>query len=848
VELLERRDEVASLLRLVDAARHGEGGIALLRGEAGIGKSSVATVLASAVADDVRVLWGWCDNLTVPRPLGPFRDMATTEAELADALSAEDQGLARQRVLEFLSTGRPTVVVVEDAHWADSATLDLLTLVARRVGVSRTLLVLTFRDVPSDHPLRAVLGALPVRSVVNVPLPPLSREAVAVLAGGRADVDDLHARTGGNPFLVTALLGSPGDGVPVTVADVVGATVAQLRAPERRLVELVSVVRGPVRAELVEGVEPTGMASFGAVEQVGLLRMSGGALSFRHELARAAVEEDLAQPRRRELHLRVLEVGQRLGLSAASLAHHARQADDVESMVRLLPTAARQAAARWSHREALTHLEALEPLLPGMPDAEQAELYELWAAEEEAATGRGRGRAMAALALRRRLCDDRALGSALVRASRSVWTDGDFIEAGALAREAVAVLAEVGGDDLALAYAQAARTAVQNYQPEQADEYAEGALALAAPGGRARALALTVAGLSRNLYSYPQGSPLLVEAAEVADGLALDWEAQRARANHIETALFAKDLSRARSLNDTQPARPDADSAATRWQSWTRARIDVAAGDYPSAEPAIRAVVEGSDTPASLRWHAEASLAELLVRRGDTAAAELLDRLRVRVRREGQVQDRVDVATLSAQHRWLFRRTDGAEAAEDLEILREAGADAPPWVTGQLALWLWLGRDLDAVPDRAPPPVRWLADGDWVRAATWFDERGLPFERAVALSCGGVDARLEALGVAQRLGALALAARLRGELRASGVTGIPRGPRRATSGNGLGLTPRQVEVLGLVADGLTNVEIADRLFLSLRTVENHVSAILTALTVTSRGEAVAVARSRGVLP
>jgi len=174
-----------------------------------------------------------------------------------------------------------------------------------------------------------------------------------------------------------------------------------------------------------------------------------------------------------------------------------------------------------------------------------------------------------------------------------------------------------------------------------------------------------------------------------------------------------------------------------------------------------------------------------------------------------------------------------------------AGRDQ--WAIGEHALWLWLDGHLDAIPDEAPAPVRWLGDNQWERAADWFSVRGVPYEHAVALSLGGPDARLEALRIAQLIGARALAARLREELRADGATGIPRGPRRATMSSPLGLTQRQDEVLALLAEGLANAEIADRLFISLRTVENHVSAILAKLGVANREEAVAVAVEAGGL-
>jgi DNA-binding CsgD family transcriptional regulator len=273
--------------------------------------------------------------------------------------------------------------------------------------------------------------------------------------------------------------------------------------------------------------------------------------------------------------------------------------------------------------------------------------------------------------------------------------------------------------------------------------------------------------------------------------------------------------------------------------------IDAAAGDYRAAQPVLRDQLDRPELVVSLRWLAEGAHTELLVRRGDPEAGPAVDRLWERACADGRVQDRAWACTISAEYVWAFGRQDDLATARNLEVFAEVAERAPGWVLGEFALWLWLDGHLEVMPDGVPEPIRWLGDGHWRRSADWFADRGVPFEQAVALGHGDTDARLEALRIAQRIGAGALAARLRGQLRADGVTGIPRGPRRATWESPLDLTPRQAEVLDLLADGLSNAEIADRLFLSVRTVENHVSAILATLGVENRDAAVAVTTAGG---
>ena len=149
----------------------------------------------------------------------------------------------------------------------------------------------------------------------------------------------------------------------------------------------------------------------------------------------------------------------------------------------------------------------------------------------------------------------------------------------------------------------------------------------------------------------------------------------------------------------------------------------------------------------------------------------------------------------------------------------------------------------------AAEPHRLLLAGDWRAAADAWREAGYPYQQALALGCGDQDeALLEALALLDGLGARQTAQRVRRQLRRRGTLRVPRGPIRATAANPAGLTGRQVEVLGLLAEGLSDAEIAARLSLSTKTVSHHVSAVLAKLGARSRHQAVAAARRLGIAP
>ena len=163
-------------------------------------------------------------------------------------------------------------------------------------------------------------------------------------------------------------------------------------------------------------------------------------------------------------------------------------------------------------------------------------------------------------------------------------------------------------------------------------------------------------------------------------------------------------------------------------------------------------------------------------------------------------------------------------------------------------MWLVrLGRDVDTAHLRIARPYRLLLDGRPLAAAECWEALGCPYERALAMvDSGELAETFAALEILDRLGADAVAATVRRDLRRRGVTGVPARPRTTTRANPAGLTSRQVDVVRLLDEGLTNAEIAARLVISEKTADHHVSAILTKLDVRTRREAAAVARTMGL--
>ncbi len=310
--LLERQAELQMLGTAVERAGTGRGSAVLVLGEAGIGKTSLVHAFLAAASGRARVLAGACEDLLTPRVLGPLRDAARSApgGPLASALSpSADPDLVFAAVAdELASPPSPAVLVIEDAHWADGATLDVLRYLGTRVQQLPAVLLLTYRDdaVARDHPLRAVLGVLGSTAATRLRLPPFTADAVRDLAAStNLDPAELFRLTSGNPFFVSEVLANPGEVVPPTVVDAVLARVRTLSPAAQAALDRLAVIPSGAEIDLLR-VLVGDLAPVAEAERAGVVEVRGDVVAFRHELARRAVTESLPASVRLELNADVL--------------------------------------------------------------------------------------------------------------------------------------------------------------------------------------------------------------------------------------------------------------------------------------------------------------------------------------------------------------------------------------------------------------------------------------------------------------------------------------------------------------------------------------------------------------
>jgi len=851
--ILERETELAELGRLVDKTRSPGGRVVLVRGEAGIGKSTLINRFVADSQDRAHTLLGACDDLLTPQPLGPIWDIARQEPSITGPLAAGDRRAVMEAVLDLLSRSlRPTVLVLEDTQWADEATLDLIKFLGRRIARANGLLILTYRDieVDADHPLRQVIGELPPQNLVRMSLKRLSAEAVASMIEDESfDLNEVLSLTGGNPLFVSEVLASGVQAVPTSVRDSVLARAAKISPHAKQVLDLVSVIPGEAEQPLIDKILQPSREQLSECVRQGLLRMEDDTVAFLHDLQRRAIESSLTSADRRQLNQHVLtSLG--VDVDPSRLVHHAREAENVDAIVQFAPNAARGAMAIQSTREAVAHFRLLGPYLERIPITERADILEDWAQQEyyldDAASLELVDRAIEA---RRSLDDDRALARTLTFAAnikRSHLQNADSL---VFAVEAAEILEPYGPSaDLARALSIQAFMNWLNYENiPMALLITDKAKAIAdVTNDEVAAIsALNTEGSMRHSSGDAQGMSLVEESLGLAERGGHPYEEVRGLINLAAMSGDDRDLARAvdfaRRARDTavrneMPAfEAHAQAMYCEFLLWKGAWIE--------AEDAASELLGSTPATATLAWRVSATLQ---ARRGRSEARSGLDRMWSLAETSELLTVMDPAAATLAEYMWLSGEDDPAWLQRLMGVLDMGLQAGRPWPSGAFAFWMWKLGLLDSAPEGSADFYGWIIKGEHDKSAEFWRERGIPYEEGLALMHGDEAGQIEATRIFENMGAAATANKVRRDLMDQGVR-VPRGKSQATRDHAAGLTARQAEVLELLAQGLTNIEIANELFVSNRTVENHVSAILMKLDVSNREAAAEAARAQGIL-
>jgi len=864
MELIERDGFLRSLETTFERVTNGEGHCVLLSGEAGIGKTSLIKTFYKEKKSNCKIYQGTCDALFTPRPLAPIYDIIwqiqkdTKENELYNV----DRALLFNQLFHGLEQQKKSVIIIiEDIHWADEATLDFIKFFARRIGRIHCLFILSYRDneILDYHPLRNVLGQLPSDSLTRLQLQPLSRQAVEKMAEERGyKGEDVFSISGGNPFYVTEILASYSPGVPENIKDAILSVYHKQENGTKNAWEMCSVIPEGLEINRFAKIKSTWDVEMDHCFALQIIVVKKDRVVFKHELYRRTIEGSLSPFKRIALNKKMLELF--LGSFEAEgeierIVHYAKNANENKLVVKYAPIAARQAACVGAHIEAsklfLTAIEYSD----GNDEDQMVELYESYAYEcyltnqtKDAIIYQGK-----ALKIWQKKNGVERAGHSLSFLSRLWWFDGNRQEAEKYGRQAIEILgSQPASKAKAMAYSNMSQLKMLSDETAECIEWGNKAIDMAKEIKDDEILshAMNNVGtiLWKNKSSIEKGKEMLFESLDIALRNSFHEHAARSYSNIGSIYLLFKEYELAKQvleegINYCEERNLD---ASKNYKLYAKARMFFETGDWQQASLIIENLLLNPSQLGSVKTTALALLAIIKIRKGEEDALVYLNQaklLAMKTKEHGRI---IPIVTAELEYEWLTgkQRITEDELKLSIELVQRVDNNI---LNNEFAFWLQKVRKKEIDLPQLYQPYKLLKEGKIRSAAVFWETIGCPYEKAFALFAGNEDDMKNALLIFQQIGAEAVYEKIKMEMRAAGIKKIPRGLRESTKNNPAQLTNRELDVLQLLQKGIQNKEIAGTLFISPKTADHHISNILFKLDVKSRSKAVAEAVRLGIL-
>ena len=840
-----REHELEVLSAAIDDARSGSGGAVRVSAPAGGGKTTLVNQLLVR-NPRTELMMVRCDNIDTPIPFGPLLELARTKDPALEAdLLAGNRAAISQRLAELLNRPpSPQVLVIEDAHWIDQATSDIVVNLLGKIGQLKSVVVMTHRSEPAEHSkaFSQLLTRAPSGTTTHLPLGGFTEEDLLQLVGPENDVASILTETGGNPLLVMTGLGAVASN---DLRRIILDRLDQLTPDANTVVSLLAVSPAGLESSILDAIQPSWELAIEAAEQLGLVEVAASNVRVIHELPRSIIADDLTEARKRFLHGRILS-HLPPHVTAERVVAHSAGAGDVQRLIEVAPIAARDAARLGAHQEAVDHYSRLLNYEYSIPEPERANLYAELAESQWAINDAAASRTAIEQSLRIRPASQHAaLGAGLSHLARLQWFAAD----GAAAEQTMdSAIAELERSDSAalLAKALAYRGLQAGIRRSHAAAlpFMERVLGLLADVDDAADRAQILGDIGMVEFMSSGDSHHLDEAVRIADTARIPLESVRSRANIAYGAMVRHDHNQARL------ALGEAIQVADDHQIWAfdglmallQAQLAFSEGRWDDTVDLLDAIASETSDPGFSLLTGGILRARLAVRRGEVGATKLTDTAWSSAEANGEPDRVVAAAATLAEDRWLRGRPPPTHALDvALQAARTSGISE--WIDEVQA---WRGLFDHVTDDPGSSPFGVLSSNP-LDAMEGFRSLGMRYETALAaVQSDDIDTILAALTDLDLLDAKPLATWTRHKLESLGANKVPRGPNRATKTNKAGLTGRQLDVLWLVVDGLTNAEIAEQLFLSPRTVDHHVAAILRKLEVPSRRLIAAAAADLGL--
>ena len=853
MELIERDNYLATLQTAFQEIEAGEGHCVFIGGEAGMGKTSLVKAFCQRVKKRVNIYKGTCDALFTPRPLAPLYDILLQLRNSVPETSTtikDRTSFFTQVFYELKNEKELSILIFEDIHWADEATLDFIKFLARRITQLRCLFILTYRDneVHLNHPLRNVLGQLNTGSVTRFQLLPLSKTAVEKMAeekGYRGE--DVYSISGGNPFYVTEILASYSRGVPDNIKDSILSSYNRLNDETKQVWQILSVLPTGCELSYLQKIDPLCAASIQNCLDFHILIPRDGLIFFKHELFRRTIETSLSPILRISLNKRILELFRESfekNGEIERIIHHAKNANEFELVTHYAPIAARQAAEVGAHMEAAKlYVTAIE-YYQGNDSDTLLRLYEPYAYQcyltyqiREAIIYTSKS-----LQLLKETGNAEKLGHALRFLSRLWWIEGNRKKAELFANQAIDMLQDrPSSKEKAMAFSNMSQLKMLSEEIDESLAWGEQAITMAKEINDKEVLAHALNNMGTVLMWAPasrqEGVLFLEQSLEISLKHGLDEHSFRAYANLACNAIRAKDYACAKQMLDQGIRHCEEKAIAMAYLLFCRARLKFETGNWSEALDIAGKLIQDEPGPAIVKIGALIIVASIKIRKGEMDVFPLLAEARTKAFLTEEPQRIVPLMTALLEYEWLSGKIiiEQHELDYTIEMVGRTGNE---FDNLEFAFWLFKTRKQQLTLQDAHELYQLDNRAAVVKAAGLWAQLGCPYQQALCLFEGNDGDKRKAIGIVDQLGATAVFEKMKFIMRASGIRQLPRGLRKTTRANVANLTQREMDILLLLKESLQNKEIGERLFISPKTVDHHISSILFKLDVNSRSKAV----------
>ncbi|WP_422081921.1 helix-turn-helix transcriptional regulator [Ulvibacterium sp.] len=866
MKLLERESEISLLQEYAKDCIDQKSSIINIYGEAGIGKTSLVDYFLNSLGDDFCICRGYCESLFTPRPFGPVYDMrAELGVNFPESLNSENKNVIFERLRKgILIKEQPVVLLFEDVHWADEATLDLIKFLGRRIEQFQCMLVLTHRDneLAKGHPLYKILAELSTKRLKRLKVSAFSEDTVLKLATDHdLSGERLYKLTKGNPFFVFELLKTRKLQVSDNLKEIIVSGLTNVSPSENEVLSLISVFPQKAEIDIIEQIttlSDVGKYLDGLVGKK-LINTDGISVYFKHDLVRLAIYDAIYPLEKMNFHKKILGVllkdFETRAATLSEIVHHAIKSRNLDIIRKYAPKAASEASTWGAHVQAFNLYKIAIENIEEKHTATHAALLEAYSHECYLTNQLKEGTEAAQTLIDIWSSVDKVKeGNAYALSSRLLWFSGLGKQGLLHGRKAIEILEEHAPMTISLAnaYAHNGHILALSFKLKEAYLWNGKALSLSEKLKERKILAFAASNISlldihSSLDSYKNGLGNLKKSLDIGLEIEDQGLVGRIYVNLYFNYVLTGNIQVANSIigeikrffidNDLDLffyVVKSLESLLFRFK-----------GEWPVALKIANETLQSEHNNQYTRVVAILSKAIIETRIGSPDTLEFLKKGCQLAMESKEYQFVVPMAAAVLEYEWIKGEEFPDRSIVDLSVELCKMHDSI-WYDALLNFWL-NKRGLPSITKtgwKRTDFVKYLDDLKEV-ILTW--SKSIGYYQALTLMDGDTVSQKKAFDILEGLGAEAVISRIKKSLREKGVKSIPRGIRSSTRNNPEQLTNRQLEILHLLKEGMTNLEIADKLFISTRTVDNHVSAILDKLNSETRAKAVLVASEKGIL-